>query len=321
MISAKVICDSIAPKGQRLTTFELRYPRFVHSEFMTHRVISRNASSSRAVPVAKLLQEVRDDNLCAAPVFWGAEQKGMQTGDELTGSNLMGVQAEWRKAALSAAHHVELMMAFGVHKSISNRLLEPFSHINVVASATEWDNFFGLRLDTAAEPTMRALAEAMWAARQDSMPNSLIPGDWHLPYVDGVDIGAAFDVAKLSAQDDAQTKREAEHLCKQISAARCARVSFKSFETGKRSTVEEDIRLYTRLVGKQPLHATPTEHQATPDGQAHYMSLGEGRIGSRTPLISNARHQWGNFVGWIQFRKTLPGESCAPLPRAYTGRD
>ena len=47
---AEVLIDSVNPAGQRLTTFVLRFPRFVLSEFNTHRMFSRNASSSRAIP-------------------------------------------------------------------------------------------------------------------------------------------------------------------------------------------------------------------------------------------------------------------------------
>src|SRR5271154_5169424 len=127
-ITAKVICDSIGEHSPRLTTFQLRYPKFIHGEFMTHRKFSRNASSSRAIPVSKNLEEVRSDELRAAPVWWGREQKGMQSGDELDDVDVSVLwqyghysrsgddeyvtakdhaQRQWRRAALDAAHHAE----------------------------------------------------------------------------------------------------------------------------------------------------------------------------------------------------------------------
>lgn len=315
MITAEVICDSISPKDHRLTTFKLCYPKFIHSEFMTHRVISRNASSSRAIPVAKLIAEVRGPNF-AGPVYWGAEQKGMQSGEELDNTNPFYVSSSggyitaralaqefWGRSANDAANRAEIMAKLGVHKSIVNRVLEPYSHIHVVATATEWDNFFGLRLDRAAQPEMRVLAIAMFEARKASTPKLLRPGDWHLPFVDpdkefGIFSGWLLhqDTIGLSSQE----------LFIRVSVARCARVSYESFETGKRSTVEEDLKLYERLVGAQPLHASPAEHQATPD---IYQSLvGEGW---------EYEEEHGNFVGWRQYRKMLPNEAVAPLPEEY----
>ena len=75
MIEAKVILDSVSPAGKRITTLQLKYPRFIHSEFMTHRAFSRNAASSRAIPVLKRL-----DMMCQDPVIpleWGLDQSGM----------------------------------------------------------------------------------------------------------------------------------------------------------------------------------------------------------------------------------------------------
>lgn len=308
MISAEVICDSISPAGKRLITFKLRYPRFIHAEFMTHRVISRNASSSRAVPTAKLIEEVRSDALRATPEKWGKNQKGMQAFEELEHyptkfGEVIDISPRgkaihlWNEAAWGAAGVAQRMEDLGVHKQIVNRILEPFTHINVVATATEWDNFFGLRLDAGAEPTMQALAVAMWSARKTSTPALLSPGEWHLPFFNWDETrhpnGTTF--WDMSTGD-------AETVAIKVSVARCARVSYQSFETGKRSTVEEDLALYEKLLGAQPLHASPGEHQATPIGP------GAG---------SHESGQCGNFVGWRQYRKMLSNESCAPLPEAY----
>ncbi len=301
---AKVIAASVSPHYPKpLVTFELRYWKAVHGEFMTHRVISRNASSSRAVPVKRLLEEVRDPMLRADPIWWGAEQKGMQSGDELVGQALQNAQLAWDYAAINAAAIAENLTQIGLHKSIANRLLEPFSHINVVATATEWDNFFGLRLDKAAQPEMRALAEAMWAAYDSCEPRMLRPGQWHLPYTDEEegDMGAF-----VEGYDGAfETLRK-------ISVARCARVSYRSLrDPSKTSDLKDDLNLYDKLLSAQPLHASPAEHQATPDSLYR-----GGEFGSKWQNSD----QHGNFVGWRQFRKMLPGEAVAPLPSGYVMR-
>lgn len=289
MISAEVICDSISPSMKRLSTFKLRYPRFIHAEFMTHRMLSRNASSSRAVPTAKLIEEVRSETLRAAPIFWGKNQKGMQAVKELDETNKRIVQDQWMSAAWNASKVAEAMVNYGAHKQIVNRILEPFTHINVVASATEWDNFFGLRLDAGAEPTMQALAQAMWKALGESSPKELNPGDWHLPFI------------ALGEFDGHPDERK-------VSVARCARVSYESFETGKRSSMEEDLALFEKLMAAQPIHASPAEHQATPD---EWIAGGVLHRNWIDPLSH------GNFIGWRQYRKMFPGESRAPLPEKF----
>lgn len=261
-ISAKVIEDSISAGCPRLITMELKYPRFIHSEFMTHRVFSRNASSSRAIPIEKMIQSVLDD--AAMPVEWGSNKPGMQAGSQI---NCREEAADrWLLARDEAVHHARRLHGLGLHKQIVNRVLEPFAHITVVVTSTEWDNFFALRRHDDADPTIRALADAMWIAQISSTPRKLTLGDAHLPYLND---------------------SERNHMyCQRLSAARCARVSYLTHD-GTVPSVEEDLALYHRLVGSAPMHASPLEHQATPDGQR------------------DNKHHWGNLRGWVQYRKLV----------------
>jgi hypothetical protein len=268
-ISARVIADSISPKGKRITTFVLTYPRFVHSEFMTHRVFSRNAASSRAIPAKKIRASVKSDP--AVPVFWGANQAGMQAQSELTGAKLFLVKLVW-----SGSMHLMLFMNWlleraGLHKQIANRILEPWFNITVVCTATEWSNFYHLRNHEAAQPEIRELARVMLEAHNRSVPRPLRYGEWHLPFIDPSD------------QLDLRT-------AKIVSAARCARVSYLNHE-GKRSSLEEDVRLFNRLLDHEPKHASPAEHQATP--------------------LEDARQPSGNLVGWLQNRKLFENENLS----------
>jgi len=294
---------------------KLRYPKFIHGEFMTHRVFSRNASSSRAVPTSKLLEEVRTEALRAAPVWWGKNQPGMQAEAELDDFgefkdwNLTPKQAAqgiWVNAALEAASFAERLLEIGVHKQIANRLLEPFSHINVVVTSTDWLNFYSLRLDKAAQPEMRALAHAMWEAMFKSTPTLLKPGQWHLPFVDDEDRAA---VAQQTS-DPTETLT----LLRMVSVARNARVSYENFETGKRSTAEEDIKLFQEKLfpaGRAP-HASPAEHQATPDVCLGQEIIGYNDNDPKKPQYGPSwKHpEWhGNLKGWCQFRKMIPGEN------------
>jgi len=281
-IEAQVITDSIAPTNKRITTLQLKYPRFIHSEFMTHRVFSRNASSSRAIPVAKMIEQVRNNP--AMPIHWGKNQPGMQAKEEMDSISAADARTSWRLAARDAASHAEYMMELGAHKQVANRILEPFQHIHVVVTATEWDNFFELRAHEDAQPEIHELAIQIRAAMDASTPVLLQPGEWHLPYVFG---------------EERNTERsglDVETLRK-VSAARCCRVSYLRHD-GNYSTIAEDLALCDRLIGARPLHASPFEHQATPDAlEPHPYS--EGATQWECPDLH------GNFVGWIQHRKLI----------------
>ncbi len=301
---AEVIAHSISPQGIPLVTMQLRYPRFIHPEFMTHRVFSRSASSSRAIPVERLIRDVLEDPVY--PQFWGKNQPGMQADNECSdgvwltphegeGKEFFTREAAWSVARDYAIEAAQAFAAAGYHKQIVNRLLEPFCHINVVVTATEWSNFFALRCHPAAQPEMRMLAEAMRDAMEASEPRLLRPGEWHLPYFNserddvGNWLGSRMKPIEL-----------AQETCIKISVARCARVSYLTQE-GKTPTIEEDLALYDRLVTSVPMHASPAEHQATPDGVP-----ADGRW--------LQPHLHGTLRGWVQFRKTLPNESCSSCP-------
>lgn len=290
MTGAKIIADSISPDGIRVTTMQITMHRFVLAEFNTHRVFSRNFRSSRAVPVKKLLEEVRTNP--AMPVFWGKNQPGMQANEEMDDKEL-GMDS-WRLAAKSAARHAEDMMELGVHKQVANRVLEPYLFVHGVVTSTRWKNFFGLRQHPDAQPEIRVLADAMATAFEDSTPRFLPLGEWHLPYIRQEDFATASDF-KSELSD--------EEIVRRMSVSRCARVSYRVFEDDRVPTPEEDLQTYDKLLGSQPVHASPSEHQATPDIL----------IGATTefPKWQN-EHLHGNLHGFVQLRKTIYGEDSAP---------
>lgn len=280
-ISAKIIADSISPQGKRITTLQLRYPKFVHGELMTHRVFSRNASSSRAIPVERMIADVMDDP--AVPVHWGKNQKGMQAEEEMSEAHIKLLRRKWLNARDEAVANAQTLMQDGLHKQIANRVMEPFLNINTLVTATEYDNFFELRCHKDAQPEIRVLAEAMRDARHESEPVLRRPGEWHLPYV------------------KAQERRDYDdETCLKLSVARCARVSYLT-QDGQQPSVEADHALYDRLIGSIPLHASPAEHQAMPDNWGYNFPLNP-----KVACFLNGK-QHGNFVGWRQYRRTLEG--------------
>lgn len=292
-IQAKIIEDSISIEGKRITTFQLLYPRFIHAELMTHRVFSRNASSSRAIPVKKMIQMVREEP--AMPIHWGMNQPGMQANEQLPDDAILHVQELWIKAAYHAANYAEKMMNIGLHKQVANRILEPFQHISVVLTATEFDNWFELRAHPDAQPEIQQLAVQMQKTMEDSIPIVLQTGEWHLPYITGDDWTLANEYAKKGriTRDEPRTSELLE-LLKKVSAARCCRVSYLKHD-GTAASISEDLALCEKLIGAKPLHASPFEHQATPDVLAYEASGPEWKH----PKLH------GNFTGWIQYRKQI----------------
>ncbi len=276
MIKAEIVADSMAPNGCRLTTYILTYPRFIHSEFMTHRMFSRNASSSRAIPVKKQIQMVIDNP--AIPIAFTKNKAGMQGGEALAGEAHDMAEWCWLKAREAAVGFATQLASLDVHKQYANRILEPFAHITVICSATEYDNFFALRCHSAAQPEIQELAKFMYVARQVSLPVAMEEGELHLPFVS--------DEEKQQCGEGLISNNDLV----QMSVARCARVSYLNHE-GEKSSLEEDRTLYQRLVGSAPIHASPAEHQASA------MTKGDESTFS------------GNFKGWTQYRKQLENEN------------
>jgi hypothetical protein len=312
-ISATIVADSLSEhSGKRLTTFALRYPRFVHAEVMTHRVFSRNASSSRAIPIQRMMKDIMEEP--ALPVRWGKNGKGMQDHGELSPDQQEEAKRLWllaRDHTLSVAGKM-LLMKEVPHKQVVNRLLEPWQHIHVVVTSTEWTNFYALRADPEADPTIEALAEAMWEAHQNSEPNELRHGQWHLPFTKVEDRQLAREY--LIETQGAFSEGDIIRTLIKMSTARSARVSYAN-HLGKVPTVAEDVDLHDRLVAEKAVkkHASPSEHQATPDTGKMIPHDGPTR---ELRWAWDHPHLHGNLNGFCQYRKTLVGENIASF-RGY----
>lgn len=315
--TAVIVADSISPTGIRLTTFQLRYWRPIHSELMTHRVFSRNAGSSRARPSSTIIEQVRNEPW--GPIHWGINQKGMQAEDELDGTRLDNAKHLWVGAAEEAAHFAAELAMLGVHKQIVNRLLEPFTHIDVLVTATDFANWFVLRDHKDAQPEIQELARLMKTQYMQVIPHELQPGEWHLPYIKDEDWKAAERYCQIGRiTRDMPSYKEKLEIVRKISVARCARVSYKAFD-GTVAPIEKDIELFEQLLVSQPLHASPAEHQATPDTMQWIQRIAvaspqDYEDGNDDENVLGTNEEWenmnlhGNFTGWIQYRKTLPNE-------------
>lgn len=273
MIEVNVLADSYnSDSGDRLTTLELKYPRVVHSEFMTHRAFSRNAASSRARPVSTVIEDVRSNPYI--PRLFDKPHKGMQPKSFISSEDggYQDCVDEWLDARDYNIAKAISLQEKGVGKQVVNRLLEPFQHITVVCTATEWDNFIKLRTETdingkpMADIPIYDLAMEIEHTLNTHTPDILAYGDWHIPFSGG----EGWD--DLSWEDQLR-----------VAVARCARASYGTqglTDTGK------DLALYASLASDK--HLSPMEHVACawlPDRFANFRSFKSFRIYFEEGLI------------------------------------
>jgi hypothetical protein len=301
-IIARVVADSISAHDlhsnnpSRIITFELEYPRFIHSEFMTHRMVSKNAASSRAIPVERNIEMIRART--AMPIHWGKNQPGMSAKEEcfeIVKFKHDGVGYKMtREQTWEYARDLAIKMALGLHqagyhKQIVNRILEPYTFMKVVATATEWDNLFWLRNHPDAQPEFQELARCMLEAAKLSEPKVLTMNDWHAPYfgegcwVDGEDDNPLGEALKTSVS------------C-------CAQVSYRKNDP----SLEKAESIYEKLVKSIPLHGSPLEHQARPFNRAIE------KANMQAGKFTTDENDWwsGNFRNWFQFRQTVKNNVC-----------
>ncbi len=265
--SAKILADSMAPSGYRLTTFEVTFPRIVLAEFNTHKMLSKNSASSRAIPVNKIIERVEQNPFI--PIYWGKNQKGMQADAELSLNEQKRAEKIWLKAKDQALAAAKKLLDVGVHKQITNRLMEPFMWHTCIVTGTEFENFLNLRTHKDAQPEIRQIALLMREEYQKSIPTILNLNQYHLPLVNDFD---ALVKEGYSVDD----------ICK-ISIGRCARVSYLT-HNGIRDP-KADIDLCEKL--QESGHMSPFEHVAK---------------------TADVAVRSGNLTGWHQYRKTIPGE-------------
>jgi hypothetical protein len=300
--SCTVLADSVNPAGIRLTTVEITFPRFLLAELNTHRMLSRNSASSRAIPTEKQIERVQNDPFI--PNF-NRRVTGMGVGEALPPRLNRRYQAKWLDARDSAV--IAALGMLDVDKSRANRLLEPFMWHTAIVSATEWKNFFHLRNHEAAQPEFRELASLMEATLAVSLPKHIDWGAWHLPLW--------FEEDALKCQPDIRN----EKFPAEVSAGRCARVSYDRQHEGE-ALVASAGRWATL---SQAGHWSPGEHPARSMTDAEWDSIMRAQDDRSSQIVAEGRapvYEWdlrpmefcGNFRGYVQLRKHYPGEGVFP---------
>lgn len=327
----KTLAHSISPTGDELVTQEWCYPRKIHSEALTHRLLSRNSASSRAIPVEKMLARIEQDPVI--PIWWGANQSGMQAFAEVEDKE--AAKKWWLEGAAFAVAHARRGQALGLHKQIVNRVTEPYMWITVIVSFTSASNLYGLRVHKDAEPHFQKIARLSREAYEESRLTArfLKAGEWHLPLIYPEDYELARQIAS--------SEEEVVKTLVKVSVGRCARVSYLTHD-GRRDLME-DVKLHDKMAVREPLHASPAEHVAQAlDWPSWFKSKFPSLASTHTSKSLNlmrmtarkaceqggdfdveamaieaalAQIQSGNFRGFRQYRKTLKNEHIGePMP-------
>lgn len=289
MVQSNLIQASMSDMtGAFLYTFQWDYPRFIHAEIMTHRVFSRNAGSSRAIPVMTAVDLARDHMV--VPSF-KKNKPGMQPGDMLSAEDLDKAQSIWRNCAQNCIEAAQELNDLKVHKQWANRMLEWFSPIRIVVTATEWDNFLWLRNDFEAQDEIALLAEQVEQQLRDATPFVVPFNHAHVPYVDRRynnygEVMYSVDGVELTINDALM-----------VSASVCGQMSYRKADTSLKKARD----LFERFMESRRVHASPTEHQAIASHEAMTHSTFDGA-------------QWSaNFRGWSQFRHMIANNTCRDL--------
>lgn len=279
--SAKIIRSTVHPlvPSSVITTVQVTAPRFLLAEINTHGLLAKSAASSRAIPVRKRVEMVRTKPF--VPAAFGKNKKGMQASEVLADDTADKMRDLWIRAANYAADVATIMADNDMHKQHANRILEPFAYYTGVITATEWDNFFELRLHPDAQPEFQELAKHVKKAMDESVP---VKSNWHHPFVDDQD----FNVVR------------AEDWMK-VSSARCARISYTLFD-GSPSTMQDDLALCAKLI--EGGHMSPFDHVANSDvildSKGHTSAWFNYDAKSLQYWASPRLH--GRYWGWIPER-------------------
>lgn len=324
-IRVEIILHSINEAGNELITFLVDHPRIVHAEELKHRQFSYSAASSRAIPSAKMAEQ-----LTGMPVSFGKNQSGMQAGEEhnalvkayafkeihnnifLREEHYFTPQDAWNMAKEDAVFWSDAFAEAGYHKQVYNRTTEAYQMIRVLVSATETANFYWLRDDKAADPTLAEQARCMREAHLQSKPQLLKAGEWHLPFVKLLHNGEETIYCDADFISDrlgwipTQIYKLEDAI--KVSCARCAATSFRNENYG----LEKSLQVYDRLVNGDKVHAGALEHCGTPM-QKTYATLSDFMNGDEWEAgvshMDRDGNLWsGNLKGFVQYRKLVPNE-------------
>ena len=332
----EILADSLSPQGHRLITFKLTYPRIIHAELMTHRLFSRNAASSRAIPVRKMIESIKNNMF--TPLAIQKSHKGMQGSDYFEGVELEQAKQLWIESAELAIQQAEKMGKFGISKQIVNRVVEPYQYYQVLVTATEWENFFELRCPKYHYD----LEDKYFKSKKDWLEYYKktcigdVNSDFTLKEEDWFDINksqAEIHIQKIAEMmwdcyneskpktlqagqwhipygdniDHARLPYWEEFVPNannidlsliKIATARAARISYTTLGDNPKIDYEADIKLHDRLLESK--HLSCFEHCARVMSDEEYQNFRKGY--TTTSFRGETRGWCNNYRGFINYR-------------------
>lgn len=151
-INAQVVAHSVSPQGHELVSILATFPRIILAEVNTHRMLSKNTASNRAIPFNKMVEAIQNDPFI--PIAWQKHHSGMQgteyfnTHASITKDYNQDIHyGFWMDARDEAIRIATCLHDEGLTKQLCNRLLEPFmwTTMLITGSREGWDNFHSLR--------------------------------------------------------------------------------------------------------------------------------------------------------------------------------
>ena len=296
-----------------ITTLLLEYPRTIHAELLTHRVFSKNSASTRAVPTKTAIDNA---NRNPAQYLWTRNQPGMQ-GEIITDAATLAKAELLYNSGLENISAIVALLGLpeeegglNIHKQHACRLLEPFTNMRTLLTSTEWTNFDWLRIDKAAFPEFEALAKEMEYARKHMEYMELNAGEYHIPFVER----ARTRNGKLHyAHPDYEMLSLEEAI--NLSLSLNAQTSFRKNDASE----EKTTKVINQLFGDTKVHASPSEHIATPFSSNYHAvaesvpasMISQSQYPGLTAVDLNGNLRSGNFVNWLQYRQLIPNHDKA----------
>ena len=328
-----IVGHSLSPQSAETITVLATFPRIILSEINTHRMLSKNTSSSRAIPFKKMVEAVENDPFI--PIAWQKEHKGMQGSEYITNLDDIGdANAVWLMAREEAIDKARLLNQYeGVTKQLCNRLLEPFMWTTMLITGSKegWDNFFNLRcpsykliglgkenvksrkewlekmqFSSALHPSMYPKTDVEWLQINKGQAEIHIM-DLAEKIYDAVNestpkqlqagewhIPMISDLESLKLSTDDQIK---------LSVGRAANTSYTVVGDGKELTLEHAIKIHDKCV--ELVHSSVFEHCARAMSDEEYKVFIKGKnIGTIAPyLFDDTSKGWcNNLKGFMPYR-------------------
>lgn len=340
MISTKIVADSKNRQGDRLTTMLITFPRIILAELNTHRMLSKNSASSRAIPFEKMVNAVR--SIGFTPIAWQKDHKGMQGTEYFTDPEMLAtLDIDWNMAKIDAIERATLLHNSGVTKQYCNRMLEAYMMHTVLISGTEWENFFSLRC-----PQYQYQSSGPLYRSWNDLVNSIFKSGANRDVIDALENMSLIDrlknntgqaeihmMALAESMWDAYNASNPKELNSgewhipfedqiaddipikdriKLATAMAARTSYTIIGDEKIISNEKLINIHDKMAKQDPFHASPFEHCAKvmADEEYHNFVKGYWHMNGTVSIFDTETTGWcRNFKGFIQYRYLLESDN------------